>query len=121
MAEEIPANITDLVVKNVMEIDAIASAVDFVFDAVDIKTPTGGSDKEAVRALEEAYAMRETPVVSAASVYRWTPDVPMIIPEHLSIIPVQRKRLGTLYRVCGGKAKLLYSAVCARAARTGPI
>jgi aspartate-semialdehyde dehydrogenase len=99
MEEAIPANITDLVVKNVMEIDAIASAVDFVFDAVDIKTPTGGSDKEAVRALEEAYAMRETPVVSAASAHRWTPDVPMIIPEinpeHLSIIPVQRKRLGT--------------------------
>jgi aspartate-semialdehyde dehydrogenase len=92
MAEEIPSHIAERVVKNVNEIDTIADEVDFVFSSVDM-------DKEAVRTFEDAYAKRETPVVSANSAHRWTPDVPMMIPEvnpgHLDIIPAQRKRLGT--------------------------
>lgn len=71
---------------------SIAEQVDFIFSAVDMK-------KEEIRALEEAYAKAECPVISNNSAHRWTPDVPMIIPEvnpgHLSILPTQRKRLGT--------------------------
>ena len=74
------------------DIALIADSVDFVFSAVDMK-------KDEIRALEEAYAKAECPVVSNNSAHRWTPDVPMIIPEinpeHSAIIPAQRKRLGT--------------------------
>ena len=74
------------------DIDRIVDAVDFVFCAVDMK-------KEEIRALEEAYARRECPVISNNSAHRWTPDVPMIIPElnpeHAAVIEFQRKRLGT--------------------------
>lgn len=71
---------------------SLAGAVDFVFCAVNMK-------KEEIRALEERYAKLEIPVVSNNSAHRFTPDVPMIVPEinaeHLSVIPAQRKRLGT--------------------------
>ena len=74
------------------EIGKITESVDFVFSAVDMK-------KDEIYALEEAYAKAECPVVSNNSAHRWTPDVPMIIPEinpeHSKIIPEQRKRLGT--------------------------
>ena len=74
------------------DIRAIADASDLVFSAVDMK-------KGAIRVLEEAYARAECPVVSNNSAHRWTPDVPMVIPEvnpeHISIIPHQRKRLAT--------------------------
>lgn len=74
------------------DIDEIASSVDFVFSAVDMK-------KDEIIALEEAYAKRECPVVSNNSANRWTPDVPMVIPEinpeHIKVIDFQRKRLGT--------------------------
>ncbi len=70
----------------------IAAQVDFVFSAVDMK-------KEEIRALEEAYAKLECPVVSNNSAHRWTSDVPMVVPEinpeHLEVIPAQRQRLGT--------------------------
>jgi aspartate-semialdehyde dehydrogenase len=73
-------------------VEDIADEVDFVFCAVDMK-------KEETRALEEAYAKAETPVISNNSAHRWTPDVPMVIPEindaHLEVISSQRKRLGT--------------------------
>jgi aspartate-semialdehyde dehydrogenase len=55
--------------------------------------------KEEIKALEEAYARAECPVVSNNSAHRWTPDVPMIVPEinaeHLEVISSQRKRLKT--------------------------
>ena len=74
------------------DIDNVAANVDFVFSAVDMK-------KEEIKALEEAYAKRECPVVSNNSAHRWTPDVPMVVPEinpeHLEVIPSQRARLGT--------------------------
>jgi len=77
---------------NVNEVETVASQVDFVFSAVDMS-------KDEIRAIEEAYAKTETPVVSNNSAHRWTPDVPMIIPEindsHTDVIEFQKKRLGT--------------------------
>jgi aspartate-semialdehyde dehydrogenase len=73
-------------------LEAVAARVDFVFCAVDMP-------KDETRALEDAYAKAECPVVSSNSAHRWTPDVPMIVPElnakHAEVIPAQRKRLGT--------------------------
>ena len=70
----------------------IASLVDFVFCAVNM-------DKAKIKALEEAYAKMEVPVVSNNSAHRFTSDVPMVIPEinpeHIEVIASQRKRLGT--------------------------
>ncbi len=82
----------DLVVRNAADdIEEIAGQVDFVFSAVDMK-------KEEIKALEEAYARHECPVVSNNSAHRWTPDVPMVVPEinpeHIKVIEAQRKRLG---------------------------
>lgn len=93
MDEEVPAKVADMVV---MDADAdkekIAKMADFIFCAVNMK-------KDEIRALEEAYAKLECPVISNNSAHRHTPDVPMIIPEinpkHAKIIDAQRKRLGT--------------------------
>ena len=92
MDTPMPENVKDIVVMNVNEVEAVASQVDFVFSAVDMS-------KDEIRAIEEAYAKTETPVVSNNSAHRWTPDVPMIIPEindnHTDVIEFQKKRLGT--------------------------
>jgi aspartate-semialdehyde dehydrogenase len=92
MAMDIPETIAQLPVHEVYDMDAIVPEVDFVFCAISL-------DKEATRTLEDAYARRETPVVSCNSAHRWTPDVPVLIPEvnphHLGVIPAQRRRLGT--------------------------
>ena len=87
-----PEEAKKMVVMNAeADIEAIASQVDFVFSAVDMK-------KEEIQALEEAYAKHECPVVSNNSAHRWTPDVPMVVPEinpeHIKVIEDQRKRLG---------------------------
>lgn len=89
----IPDSVKDTIVLDaVADMKEIAAAVDFVFCAVDMK-------KDEIRALEEAYAKLECPVISNNSAHRATPDVPMIIPElnaeHAHVIPAQRKRLGT--------------------------
>lgn len=74
------------------DIEKIASMVDFCFCAVDMK-------KDEIKALEEAYAKAECPIVSNNSAHRFTPDVPMVVPEinpeHIEIIKAQRERLGT--------------------------
>lgn len=74
------------------DIEKIASMVDFCFCAVDMK-------KDEIKALEEAYAKAECPIVSNNSAHRFTPDVPMVVPEinpdHIDIIKAQRERLGT--------------------------
>ena len=93
MDVEIPEAMKDIVVMDATaDIEKIASQVDFVFCAVDMK-------KDEIKALEEAYAKAECPVISNNSAHRHTPDVPMIVPElnanHAEIIPAQRKRLGT--------------------------
>ena len=90
---DIPENIALLTVKNATDdINEIASEVDFVFCAVDMK-------KDEIRSLEEAYAKAECPVISNNSAHRTTPDVPMVIPEinanHIKVIEAQKKRLGT--------------------------
>ena len=90
--EPMPEGAKQLVLRDASDVDAVVSDVDFVFSAVDMKA-------EEIRALEEEYARHETPVVSNNSANRWTPDVPMVIPEinpeHLEVIPFQKQRLGT--------------------------
>jgi aspartate-semialdehyde dehydrogenase len=92
MSTDVPADVKNLVLKNASEVAAIAAEVDFVFCAVDMT-------KEETRALEDAYARSETPVVSNNSAHRATPDVPMMVPElnpeHAEVIVAQRRRLGT--------------------------
>jgi aspartate-semialdehyde dehydrogenase len=93
MTKPIPEEAKSLVVMDAQaDVEKIAGLVDFVFCAVDMK-------KDEIRALEEKYAKAECPVVSNNSAHRWTDDVPMVVPEmnpeHLQIIPAQRKRLGT--------------------------
>ena len=92
MTTPMPEHVKDLIVKDVNEVDAIAAEVDFVFSAVDMT-------KEEIRAIEEKYAKAEVPVVSNNSAHRWTPDVPMVVPEinpqHMEVIKDQKTRLGT--------------------------
>ena len=88
MDTPMPEAVKKIVVKNVNEVEA----VDFVFSAVDMT-------KDEIKAIEEEYAKTETPVVSNNSAHRWTPDVPMVVPEintsHFEVIEAQKKRLGT--------------------------
>jgi aspartate-semialdehyde dehydrogenase len=92
MDTPMPEAVKKIVVKDVTEVEKVASEVDFCFSAVDMT-------KEEIKAIEEAYAKTETPVVSNNSAHRWTKDVPMIVPEinasHIDVIESQRKRLGT--------------------------
>lgn len=92
MQTPMPESVKKIVVMNVNEVEKVAETVDFVFSAVDMS-------KDEIRAIEEAYAKTETPVVSNNSAHRWTPDVPMVIPEinieHFDVIEAQKKRLGT--------------------------
>ncbi len=89
MTEPVPTDIRDLKVLDVSaDIEAISKQVDMVFCALDM-------EKSAIRDIEDAYAAAGVPVVSNNSAHRWTPDVPMIIPEvnsaHLEMIDIQRK------------------------------
>ena len=92
MDTPIPESVKNLTVYNVNEVETVAATVDFVFSAVDMT-------KEEIKKIEEAYAKTETPVVSNNSAHRWTPDVPMVVPEinpeHFEVIESQKKRLGT--------------------------
>ncbi len=92
MTTPMPEAVKNLIVANVNEVEKVAASVDFVFSAVDMT-------KEEIRAIEDAYAKTETPVVSNNSAHRWTPDVPMVVPEinpeHFEVIDAQKKRLGT--------------------------
>ena len=93
MSTPIPEQVRSIVVKDaVADAEEIARSVDFAFCAVDMK-------KEEIRALEERYAKLECSIMSNNSAHRFTPDVPMMIPEinddHAEIIAAQRKRLGT--------------------------
>ena len=92
MTTPMPEAVKNIIVKDVSDVENVAKDVDFCFSAVDMS-------KEEIKAIEERYAKTETPVVSNNSAHRWTPDVPMIIPEvnpeHAEIIEAQKKRLGT--------------------------
>jgi aspartate-semialdehyde dehydrogenase len=89
---DIPAAVRDMPVLDGSDIDAVAEPVDFIFCAVDMP-------KDETRALEDAYCLREVPVISNNSAHRHTPDVPMMVPEindaHMAVIEAQRRRLGT--------------------------
>ena len=88
----IPENVKDLTILDAEDVDKVASQVDFIFSAINL-------DKADTRNLEDEYAKHEVPVVSNNSAHRWTPDVPMVVPEinpdHIDIIKYQRERLGT--------------------------
>ena len=93
MAVPMPESMKDMVLLDAAaDIEKIAGMVDFCFCAVDMK-------KDEIKALEEAYAKAECPIVSNNSAHRFTPDVPMVVPEinpeHIEIIKAQRERLGT--------------------------
>ena len=92
MTTPMPESVKKMVVLDASKVEEVASQVDFIFCAVNMP-------KDEIKALEEAYAKAECPVVSNNSAHRMTPDVPMVVPEinadHLEIIPAQRKRLGT--------------------------
>ena len=92
MDTPMPEAVKNIVVMNVNEVEQVASQVDFVFSAVDMT-------KEEIKKIEEDYAKTETPVVSNNSAHRWTPDVPMVVPEinpqHMEVIKYQKERLGT--------------------------
>lgn len=92
MQAPMPEAVKKIVVQDVSNVNEVASKVDFVFSAVDMT-------KEEIKKIEEAYAKTETPVVSNNSAHRWTPDVPMVVPElnpeHFEVIESQKKRLGT--------------------------
>ena len=92
MDTPMPEAVKNIVVMNVNEVEKVASEVDFVFSAVDMT-------KDEIKKIEEEYAKTETPVVSNNSAHRWTPDVPMVVPEinpqHMEVIKSQKERLGT--------------------------
>ncbi|MDE6640042.1 MAG: aspartate-semialdehyde dehydrogenase [Acetatifactor sp.] len=92
MDTPMPEAVKKIQVMNVNEVEKVASRVDFVFSAVDMS-------KDEIKKIEEDYAKTETPVVSNNSAHRWTPDVPMVVPEinpdHMKVIEYQKKRLGT--------------------------
>ena len=92
MDTPMPDAVKKLIVYDINDVETVSSQVDFVFSAVNMP-------KDEIRAFEEAYAKTETPVVSNNSAHRWTPDVPMVVPEinpeHLEVLASQQKRLGT--------------------------
>lgn len=92
MPNPMPEQVKNMVLLDASDVASVAQQVDFVFCAVNM-------NKDEIKALEEAYAKAECPVVSNNSAHRFTPDVPMIVPEinaqHLEVIPYQRHRLGT--------------------------
>ena len=92
MTTPMPEAVKKIIVQDVSDVKNVASSVYFVFSAVDMT-------KDEIKKIEEEYAKTETPVVSNNSAHRWTPDVPMVVPElnpeHLEVIESQKKRLGT--------------------------
>ena len=92
MTTPMPESVKKMTVLDASHVEEVASQVDFIFCAVNMP-------KAEIKALEEAYAKAECPVVSNNSAHRFTPDVPMVVPEinaqHIEIIPAQRRRLGT--------------------------
>lgn len=92
MDTPMPEAVKNMIVMDVSKVEEVAAKVDFCFSAVDMT-------KDEIRAIEEAYAKAEVPVVSNNSAHRWTPDVPMVVPElnpeHIEVIKYQQQRLGT--------------------------
>ena len=97
MTTPMPEAVKKLVVMNVNEVEKVAASVDFVFSAVDMS-------KDEIKAIEEAYAKTETPVVSNNSAHRWTPDVPMVVPEinpeHMKVIEFHLPTVTNCLLIC---------------------
>ena len=89
MTTPMPEAVKKIIVQDVSDVKNVASSVDFVFSAVDMT-------KDEIKKIEEEYAKTETPVVSNNSAHRWTPDVPMVVPEinpeHFKVIEFQKTR-----------------------------
>jgi|SRR5215469_2056479 len=101
MGKRPPIPVRDLTVLDAWsDRERICNEVDFVFCAMD-------ADRGSVAELETSYAKSELPVVSNTKAHRWTKDVPIVIPEvnpeHIRIIDVQRRRLGTKYGFIAAK------------------
>jgi aspartate-semialdehyde dehydrogenase len=92
MSVPIPETLKNLIVRDVQDFKSIPSNLNFVFSAINLPS------KEDIKAIEFKYAEVGIPVVSNNSAHRWTPDVPMLIPEinynHINIIPVQQRKRG---------------------------
>ncbi|MBO4386024.1 MAG: aspartate-semialdehyde dehydrogenase [Treponema sp.] len=88
---DIPADVANLTVQDANDAKLALGKCKFVFSALEM-------DKDAIKALEAAYAAEGIPVVSNASANRWTDDVPMLVPEinysHLDIIKKQQEAHG---------------------------
>jgi aspartate-semialdehyde dehydrogenase len=96
LAETYAPHVGELMVQDANDVSRAAAAYKkkkcaFVFSALEM-------GKDETRALEEAYAAADIPVISNASAHRWTPDVPVLIgevnPHHADIIPIQKKNRG---------------------------
>ena len=91
MTTPMPEAVKKIIVQDVSDVKNVASSVDFVFSAVDMT-------KDEIKKIEEEYAKTETPVVSNNSAHRWTPDVPMVVPElnpeHLEVIEFSEEAFG---------------------------
>ena len=108
MDTPMPEAVKDIIVQDVSDVQGVSSQVDFVFSAVDMS-------KDEIKAIEEAYAKAETPVVSNNSAHRWTPDVPMVVPElnpeHLEVIALKaagypvKTVVATTYQAISGAGK----------------
>ena len=87
-----PQRLEDYTIQSMNDLAKWGVGVDLAFCAVDM-------EKQALIALEESLAHQEIPVVSNNSANRWTPDVPIIIPEvnsqHFAVLEAQKKRLAT--------------------------
>ena len=105
MTTPMPEAVKNIIVEDVSNVEEVASKVDFVFSAVDMS-------KDEIKKIEEEYAKTETPVVSNNSAHRWTPDVPMVVPElnpeHLEVIEFTEEASWYNKRFHRSKAKLLY-------------
>lgn len=116
MKVPMPDSVKGMQVMDASQVEEIAPLVDFVFCAVNM-------DKAAIRAMEEAYARAEVPVVSNNSACRGLNDVPMVIPElnpeHLRVIETQRMRLGTRRGFIAVNPTARFKAMCRRCTRCG--
>lgn len=92
MDTPLPTSVASLMVCDAADVAAVSAQCRFVFSCLEMDT------KEQIQAFEKSYAAAGVPVVSNASAHRWTPDVPMLIPEvnadHCSIISVQQEHYG---------------------------
>lgn len=110
MATNIPADIANLTVLSVEDdLQTIAASVDVAFCALDM-------EKEDIRRIEEAYASAGVAIISNNSAHRWTPDVPMIMPEvnfdHVALVDAQRKNRGWTTGRLPSNQTALFSHMC---------